>query len=152
MAIRSGRRSVRRCCDDAGADRDPSVRHRRPALPQAVGAVGFAYDGALNESRAAQADLDEAEKLADRILVLNGGRIVADGTAAELARRIAGEDEVRWVRDGRRYVERTPDSTTFARDLFALLRRRRPACSGSEVKPAAAGGVSSQALCPQLHR
>ncbi|MEU8325511.1 ABC transporter ATP-binding protein [Nonomuraea sp. NPDC048881] len=64
-------------------------------------------------------DLDEAEKLADRILVLNGGRIVADGTAAGLARRIAGEDEVRWLRDGRRYVERTPDSTTFARELFA---------------------------------
>jgi ABC-2 type transport system ATP-binding protein len=64
-------------------------------------------------------DLDEAEKLADRILVLNGGRVVADGTAAELARRIAGEDEVRWVRDGRRYVERTPDSTKFARELFA---------------------------------
>ncbi|MFI7107075.1 ABC transporter ATP-binding protein [Nonomuraea sp. NPDC050227] len=64
-------------------------------------------------------DLDEAEKLADRILVLNGGRIVADGTAAGLARRIAGEDEVRWLRDGRRYVERTPDSTAFARELFA---------------------------------
>jgi ABC-2 type transport system ATP-binding protein len=64
-------------------------------------------------------DLDEAEKLADRILVLNGGRIVADGTAAELARRIAGEDEVRWMRDGRRYVERTPDSTMFAHELFA---------------------------------
>ncbi|NUO99919.1 MAG: ABC transporter ATP-binding protein [Nonomuraea sp.] len=64
-------------------------------------------------------DLDEAEKLADRILVLNGGRVVADGTAAELARRIAGEDEVRWMRDGRRYVERTPDSTGFARELFA---------------------------------
>jgi ABC-2 type transport system ATP-binding protein len=64
-------------------------------------------------------DLNEAEKLADRILVLNGGRIVADGTAAQLARRIAGEDEVRWVRDGRRYVERTPDSTAFARELFA---------------------------------
>ncbi|MEV0615369.1 ABC transporter ATP-binding protein [Nonomuraea sp. NPDC050404] len=64
-------------------------------------------------------DLDEAEKLADRILVLNGGRIVADGTAAELARRITGEDEVRWVRDGRRYAERTPDSTAFARELFA---------------------------------
>ncbi|MEV4369419.1 ABC transporter ATP-binding protein [Nonomuraea sp. NPDC049637] len=64
-------------------------------------------------------DLDEAEKLADRILVLNGGRIVADGTAAELARRIAGEDEVRWMRDGRRYAETTPDSTAFARELFA---------------------------------
>ena len=30
-------------------------------------------------------DLDEAEKLADRILILNDGRIVADGSAEELA-------------------------------------------------------------------
>jgi ABC-2 type transport system ATP-binding protein len=64
-------------------------------------------------------DLAEAEKLADRILVLNGGRIVADGTAGELARRIAGEDEVRWLRDGQRFTERTPHSTKFVRDLFA---------------------------------
>ncbi|MFI0423171.1 ABC transporter ATP-binding protein [Spongiactinospora sp. 9N601] len=64
-------------------------------------------------------DLDEAEKLADRILVLSDGRIVADGTAAQLARRIAGQDEVRWLHDGRRFTERTTDSTRFARDLFA---------------------------------
>ena len=30
-------------------------------------------------------DLDEADKLADRILILAGGRIVADGSADELA-------------------------------------------------------------------
>src|SRR5437764_770260 len=35
-------------------------------------------------------DLHEAEKIADRIIILDGGRIVADGTAAELAQRIAG--------------------------------------------------------------
>jgi ABC-2 type transport system ATP-binding protein len=64
-------------------------------------------------------DLGEAEKLADRILVLNGGRIVADGTAADLARRIAGEDEVRWLRGARRFTEKTTDSTKFARELFA---------------------------------
>ncbi|MEV1170281.1 ABC transporter ATP-binding protein [Nonomuraea sp. NPDC049784] len=63
-------------------------------------------------------DLDEAEKLADRILVLDGGRIIADGTAGELARRIAGEDEVRWMRGGQRFTHRTADSTRFARDLF----------------------------------
>ncbi|MET0831261.1 MAG: ABC transporter ATP-binding protein, partial [Acidimicrobiia bacterium] len=33
-------------------------------------------------------DLDEAEKLADRILILSEGRIVADGSADELARRV----------------------------------------------------------------
>ncbi|MGP3911978.1 ABC transporter ATP-binding protein [Nonomuraea sp. 10N515B] len=64
-------------------------------------------------------DLDEAEKLADRIVVLNGGRIIADGTAGELARRIAGEDEVRWLLDGQRFVQKTADSTRFAQDLFA---------------------------------
>ncbi|MEV4107602.1 ABC transporter ATP-binding protein [Nonomuraea sp. NPDC049695] len=63
-------------------------------------------------------DLDEAEKLADRIVVLDGGRIIADGTAGELARRIAGEDEVRWTRDGQRHTHRTADSTRFARELF----------------------------------
>lgn len=34
-------------------------------------------------------DLNEAEKLADRILILAGGRIVASGTADQLARQVA---------------------------------------------------------------
>lgn len=63
-------------------------------------------------------DLDEAEKLADRILILNGGRIVADGTAAELARRITGADEVRWTHNGERFTNFTNESTAFAFDLF----------------------------------
>jgi len=63
-------------------------------------------------------DLDEAEKLGDRIMILDGGRIVADGTAGELARRIVGEDEVRWTRDGQRYVQSTSESTRFVFDLF----------------------------------
>jgi ABC-2 type transport system ATP-binding protein len=36
--------------------------------------------------------LDEADELADRIAMLDQGRIVADGTAAELKRLIPGED------------------------------------------------------------
>jgi ABC-2 type transport system ATP-binding protein len=63
-------------------------------------------------------DLDEAEKLADRIGILNGGRIVAEGTAAELARQIVGEDEVRWTRDGQRFARSTNQSTKFVFDLF----------------------------------
>ena len=39
-------------------------------------------------------DLDEAEKLADRILVLAGGRIIAAGSADELSRRMSTEAEV----------------------------------------------------------
>jgi ABC-2 type transport system ATP-binding protein len=63
-------------------------------------------------------DLDEAEKLADRILILDGGRILADGTAEELARQIVGEDEVRWTRHGQRFARSTSQSTRFVLDLF----------------------------------
>jgi ABC-2 type transport system ATP-binding protein len=64
-------------------------------------------------------DLDEAEKLADRIVILNHGRIVASGSADELARQVAGSAEVRWTQDGSRQVHATPDPTPFVRDLFA---------------------------------
>jgi ABC-2 type transport system ATP-binding protein len=64
-------------------------------------------------------DLDEAEKLADRILILAGGRIVADGTAAQLARQIAAEGEVRWSRNGQHFARSTPGPTAFVRELFA---------------------------------
>jgi ABC-2 type transport system ATP-binding protein len=63
-------------------------------------------------------DLDEAEKLADRILILDGGRILADGTAEDLARQIVGEDEVRWTRNGQRFTRSTNQSTRFVLDLF----------------------------------
>lgn len=63
-------------------------------------------------------DLDEAGKLADRIMILSGGRIIADGSAEELARRIAGEDEVRWTRGGQHFVKSTAESTAFVRGLF----------------------------------
>src|SRR6476469_6561695 len=64
-------------------------------------------------------DLDEAEQLADRILILNGGRIVANGSADELAQSVAGSAEVRWTQDGQRQVHSTPDATGFVRELFA---------------------------------
>jgi ABC-2 type transport system ATP-binding protein len=63
-------------------------------------------------------DLDEAEKLADRILILANGRIVADGTADELARQITREAQVRWSRNGEQFVHATPDATGFVRELF----------------------------------
>ena len=63
-------------------------------------------------------DLDEAEKLADRVLVLAGGRIVADDTPDGLAQRVAGESEVRWSVDGQRRGQTTDDPTGFVRDLL----------------------------------
>ncbi len=63
-------------------------------------------------------DLAEAEKLADRILILDGGHIVADGSAEQLSRDVAGTSEVRWLQDGQRHVHATNDGTAFVRQLF----------------------------------
>ncbi|WP_438872356.1 ABC transporter ATP-binding protein [Paractinoplanes maris] len=63
-------------------------------------------------------DLDEAEKLADRILILSGGRIIADGSADELSRRVAGESEIRWTRDGQRFVHSAADPVPHLRELL----------------------------------
>jgi ABC-2 type transport system ATP-binding protein len=64
-------------------------------------------------------DLDEAEKLAQRILILAGGHIVANGTAEELAAQVTGQSEVRWRSNGERYVETTDDAVAFVRQLLA---------------------------------
>ena len=63
-------------------------------------------------------DLDEAEKLADRILILAGGQIIADGSADELSLRMSTQAEVRWSRDGQRFVHSADDPTRFIRELF----------------------------------
>jgi ABC-2 type transport system ATP-binding protein len=64
-------------------------------------------------------DLAEAEKLADRVLILAGGRIIADGSPDELALRMSARAEVRWTVDGRRFVHPTDEATAFTRKLFA---------------------------------
>jgi ABC-2 type transport system ATP-binding protein len=63
-------------------------------------------------------DLDEAERLADRILILAGGTIIAEGSADELSRAVASRSEVRWSRDGERFVHAAQDATAFVRGLF----------------------------------
>lgn len=79
-------------------------------------------------------DLDEAEKLADRILILHHGRIVADGSAEALARQVAGTAEVRWTQDGQRQVHATDDATGFVRDLFVREDPRVAPITGLEVR------------------
>lgn len=64
-------------------------------------------------------DLGEAERLADRILILDGGVIVADGSPDALAREVAGATEVRWRQHGDRHVHATRDATAYVRDLLA---------------------------------
>ena len=63
-------------------------------------------------------DLDEAERLADRILILARGTIIADGSADELSRTMSTRSEVRWSRGGQRFVHAADDATAFVRQLF----------------------------------
>ncbi|GGQ21448.1 insulinase family protein [Streptomyces mutabilis] len=63
-------------------------------------------------------DLQEAQRLADRVLILVGGRIVAHGTVDELAHRIGADAEVTWTMGGTRHRDRTPDVTGFLRRLY----------------------------------
>jgi ABC-2 type transport system ATP-binding protein len=78
-------------------------------------------------------DLDEAEKLADRILILAGGRVIADGSADELSRRMSTEAEVRWSHNNERFVHATTDATGFVLDL---LRQYGEAIGDLEVRRA----------------
>ncbi|HKS45210.1 MAG TPA: ABC transporter ATP-binding protein [Amycolatopsis sp.] len=61
--------------------------------------------------------LDEAEALADRVAVLARGRIVAEGTPADLGDRTRGEAMVRWRDDDGLHEERTQFPTKFITQL-----------------------------------
>ncbi|WP_236568019.1 MULTISPECIES: ABC transporter ATP-binding protein [unclassified Nocardiopsis] len=64
-------------------------------------------------------DLDEAEKLADRILILAGGVVVADGSADQLSGLVARESEVTWTVNGRRHVHSTARPARHVAGLHA---------------------------------
>lgn len=64
-------------------------------------------------------DLDEAEKLSDRIMILAGGTIVANGSADQLTKEISGKTEVRWRQNGKQHTQTTADATDFTRKLLS---------------------------------
>lgn len=63
-------------------------------------------------------DLDEAEKLADRILILADGRIVADGSPDQLRHKVSETSEVRWRHDDALHIHAAQDATSFLRELL----------------------------------
>lgn len=64
-------------------------------------------------------DLAEAEKLASRILILAGGRIIADGTPLELMDAVSGSADIRWKQHGQSRAHTSQNATSFVRELLA---------------------------------
>ena len=77
--------------------------------------------------------LDEAEQLADRVAVLREGRIVREGTPAELTGG-AVETEIRFRRGGVELVERTTDPTRRLNELTAEALARGEELESLEVR------------------
>lgn len=78
-------------------------------------------------------DLDEAEKLGDRIIILANGKIAADGSADQLARDVSTQAEVRWDQDGQQHVHATSNATAYVREL---LDQHKTGISELEVRRA----------------
>lgn len=78
-------------------------------------------------------DLDEAEKVADRILILAQGQIAESGTPDDLRRKVSATTEIRWGRDGTTHVHSTDDPAGFLR---AVLNAPGGAVTDLEVRRA----------------
>ena len=74
-------------------------------------------------------DLSEADRLADAILILNEGRIAAEGSPESLRLRVETQAEVMWTSNGSRYVHATPEPEPFLRELM-----QDPSVSDLEVR------------------
>ncbi|WP_433367396.1 ABC transporter ATP-binding protein [Actinoplanes sp. CA-142083] len=64
--------------------------------------------------------LEEAEALADRLAVLAGGRIVAEGTPATLGGRAAAGANVSWLENGVTKTEQVADPTDLIKHLIKI--------------------------------
>lgn len=62
-------------------------------------------------------DLGEAEHLASRVLIMNEGRIIADGTVTALREYLDRGAEITWVQDGTRHVHTTRCPERFVKGL-----------------------------------
>jgi ABC-2 type transport system ATP-binding protein len=139
--------------DEPTAGLDPVARRQFHRLVRRLA------DGRGTTILLATHDLEEAEMLADRIIILDGGRVIGSGTPAELARQIAGKDVVKWTCNGHRYTRSTSHSTQFARGLFARygdrvaeLEIRRASLEDtylSLVRQAEAGHHATPASAPE---
>ena len=62
-------------------------------------------------------DLAEAERLASRVLIMNEGRIIADGTVTALRERLDRGAEITWIEGGTHHVHTTRSPERFLKRL-----------------------------------
>jgi len=75
--------------------------------------------------------MEEADALADHVLVVNRGRVVADAPPSELGSRSADRAVVRWIEGDRPREVETPTPSAFVAELYA---RHGAELSGLEVR------------------
>ncbi|MGO3797410.1 MAG: ATP-binding cassette domain-containing protein, partial [Pauljensenia sp.] len=63
-------------------------------------------------------DLAEADRLADRILILDRGRVVAQGSPDELRRSVEGQAEITWTSGSTRHLHVSTAPEDFLRELL----------------------------------
>ena len=62
-------------------------------------------------------DLSEAERLASRVLIMNEGRIIADGTVTALRELLDRGSEITWIEGGAHHVHTTRSPERFVKGL-----------------------------------
>ena len=62
-------------------------------------------------------DLAEAERLTSRVLIMNEGRIIADGTVTALRERLDRGAEITWIEGGAHHVHTTRSPERFVKGL-----------------------------------
>lgn len=65
-------------------------------------------------------DMAEAERLADRVAILNNGVIQVDSPIPALRDEFSQTTEVRWVQNGVAHVHATQDAVEFVRELLTM--------------------------------
>ncbi len=77
--------------------------------------------------------LDEAQELADRVAIVKGGQILAEGSPAQLGVGAGSRYRVAYVRDGEPVIEQTDDPTRLLHELTTAALARGEQLEGLSV-------------------
>jgi ABC-2 type transport system ATP-binding protein len=77
--------------------------------------------------------LDEAQELADRVAIVKGGQILAEGSPAELGVGAGSRYRVAYLRDGEPVIQQSDDPTLLLHELTAAALERGERLEGLSV-------------------